>query len=375
MVDASDYGIGAVLQQLERGVWKPLSFFSRKLIDAQKRHSTYDRELLACQHVPGKDNIIADALSRIDELHLQPAIDYEGIAKAQEMEEELKEILSSHNFSLKLEKFPIFGSNFDIFCDFSAKKRTYIPEAFWRIAFNNIHNLAHPGIRATTKLLTSKFLWPSINKDARTWARSCIKCQKSKVTWHARVQSSFQQYHSVTNRFTEINLDIIGPLPSSEGFRFCLTIIDRYSRWMEAFSMPDFRADNILKGFKRYKTTTYHPQTNCCIERWYRILKASIKCHENESWTISLPIILLGLSTIWRADFEATPAELFYGESIRLPFDFFEDALKQKPFIFKDPKDCSHVFVRTDSVRQSLKPPHHGPAATLQLNITTPKLN
>ncbi|GFY62698.1 transposon Tf2-11 polyprotein, partial [Trichonephila inaurata madagascariensis] len=47
MFDASDNGISAVLQQLEHGVWKPLSFFSRKLTDAQKRYSTYDRELLA----------------------------------------------------------------------------------------------------------------------------------------------------------------------------------------------------------------------------------------------------------------------------------------------------------------------------------------
>ncbi|GFY60023.1 uncharacterized protein TNIN_43561 [Trichonephila inaurata madagascariensis] len=110
-------------------------------------------------------------------------------------------------------------------------------------------------------------------------------------------------------------------------------------------------------------------------------------CHENESWTRSLPIILLGLRTIWRADFEATPAELLYGESFRLPCDFFEDTLfqpqsefvqtlkatikdfkpvpfsyhsKQKLFIFKDLKDCSHVFVRTDSVRRSLQSPYHG---------------
>ncbi|GFY68654.1 uncharacterized protein TNIN_17641 [Trichonephila inaurata madagascariensis] len=55
-------------------------------------------------------------------------------------------------------------------------------------------------------------------------------------------------------------------------------------------------------------------------------------CHENESWTRSLPIILLGLRTIWRADFEATPAELLYGESFRLPCDFFEDTLLKPCF-------------------------------------------
>ncbi|GFR11190.1 retrovirus-related Pol polyprotein from transposon 297 [Trichonephila clavata] len=96
----------------------------------------------------------------------------------------------------------------------------------------------------------------SINKDARTLTRSCIKCQKSKITHH--VQSPFQQFHNVTNRFTEINLDTIGPLPSSEEFYYCLTIIDRYSRWREAIPMPDMPAMlisaeivayNILKGW------------------------------------------------------------------------------------------------------------------------------
>ncbi|GFT37374.1 uncharacterized protein TNCV_4285221 [Trichonephila clavipes] len=104
-------------------------------------------------------------------------------------------------------------------------------------------------------------------------------------------------------------------------------------------------------------------------------------CHKNESWTRSLPIILLGLRTIWRVGFEDTPVELLYGESIRLPCDFFEDTLfqpqsefvqtlkatikdfkpapfsyrsKQKPLIFKDLKDCSHVFVSTDSVRKNV---------------------
>ncbi|GFX54009.1 transposon Ty3-I Gag-Pol polyprotein [Trichonephila clavipes] len=158
---------------------------------------------------------------------------------------------------------------------------------------------------------------------------------------------------------------------------------------MEAFPMPDIRAetvaDNILKGwisrfgtplvittdqgtqfeaqlfqelskligFKCNKTTTYHPQANGCIERWH-----------------------------------STLAELLYGENIRLPWDFFEEILfqpqsefvqtlkatikdfkpvpfpyrsKQKPFTFKDLKDCSHVFSRTDSARQSLQSPYHGP--------------
>ena len=33
--------------------------------------------------------------------------------------------------------------------------------------FNSLHNLSHPGIRATQKLITSRFVWPGINSDVR----------------------------------------------------------------------------------------------------------------------------------------------------------------------------------------------------------------
>lgn len=46
-VDASDYAIGAELAQLQQGMWKPIAFFSRKLLPVQQHYSTFDRELLA----------------------------------------------------------------------------------------------------------------------------------------------------------------------------------------------------------------------------------------------------------------------------------------------------------------------------------------
>ena len=45
--DASDIGLGAVLEQLNGNAWQPLSFFSRQLTAAEKKYSAFDRELLA----------------------------------------------------------------------------------------------------------------------------------------------------------------------------------------------------------------------------------------------------------------------------------------------------------------------------------------
>ena len=47
MTDASDIAVGAVLQQYVNGTWHPISFFSKKMKPAETRYSTFDRELLA----------------------------------------------------------------------------------------------------------------------------------------------------------------------------------------------------------------------------------------------------------------------------------------------------------------------------------------
>jgi hypothetical protein len=46
VTDASDSHVGGVLQQFENGGWRPLAFFSRKLTATEVKYSTFDRELL-----------------------------------------------------------------------------------------------------------------------------------------------------------------------------------------------------------------------------------------------------------------------------------------------------------------------------------------
>ena len=44
--DAPSTALGAALQQKVDGVWQPLGFFSRKLSGAERKYSTFGRELL-----------------------------------------------------------------------------------------------------------------------------------------------------------------------------------------------------------------------------------------------------------------------------------------------------------------------------------------
>jgi Integrase zinc binding domain len=47
----------------------------------------------------------------------------------------------------------------------SGVMRPLVPLQFCRHLFEAVHNLAHPGIRATKWLISSRYLWPNLAKD------------------------------------------------------------------------------------------------------------------------------------------------------------------------------------------------------------------
>jgi hypothetical protein len=225
--------MGAVLQQRVKNAWRPLAFFSKKFNPAQQKYSAYDRELLAIyeavkhfrhmlearhfiiftdhkpityafqqkrdkclprqfnhldfvsqfttdiRHISGQNNVVADALSRVEAISAPPS--YDALVASQNSDDELRTLLGSTT-ALRLEKVLIPGTTVSICCDTSTgRPRPYVPAPLRLQVFQSVHDLSHPSTKETAKLIAERFVWPGVQKDCRTWARDCQSCQRAKV--------------------------------------------------------------------------------------------------------------------------------------------------------------------------------------------------
>jgi len=153
-----------------------------------------------------------------------------------------------HGSAFRLERVHIPGTDVSLYCDTSTSQpRPFITTPFRRQVLYTLHGPSHPGANATFRLVSQRFVWPGVGKDCRAWTRACTPCQRSKVTRH--VQSPIGSFNLSSARFSHVHVDLVGPLPVSSGFRYCLIVIDRFTRCPEAVPLSDITAEAVVKAF------------------------------------------------------------------------------------------------------------------------------
>ncbi|KAL5509796.1 hypothetical protein EMCRGX_G005226 [Ephydatia muelleri] len=183
-----------------------------------------------------------------------------------------------------------------------------------QVALEMSHDIpiaGHQGRDRTRQRLLRRFFWPSIFRDVDMYCKTCSACQKA--SFKGVKPAPLIPLPIVSEPFSRIAMDIVGPLPRSRaGNKYILVICDYATRYPEAVPLKSIDAESVaeelIKVFARVgvpreiltdqganftsqllaelyrllqvhpiRTSPYHPQTDGLVERFNQTLKSMLR--------------------------------------------------------------------------------------------------
>ena len=169
------------------------------------------------------------------------------------------------------------------------------------------------------------------------------------------------QQKFVYRKMDRIAIDIMGPVTtSSKGNSYILVVCDYFSKYSEAYALPDITAETVAdklstEWITRYgapvvlhsdqgrnfesdlfkclcqvwdihksRTARYKPNSNGLVEKQNRTLKKMLQSYVDDnpkSWEDHLPFVTMAYRASPHQSSKCSPNLLMFGEEIRLPVD------------------------------------------------------
>lgn len=404
--DACKNGVGAVMMQ----EGKPIAFMSKALSAKHLGMSTYEKELMAViiavqkwrsyllghqfiiktdhealkyimeqrlttglqqkwlsrllgydyiiTYRKGKDNVVADSLSRVyegsEELSsitvIQPAWRTE-LQDSYINDSTVQEILAE----LSIKGSPV--DNYSLVQgDLKWKGRYYVGSGGnlrTQICSNTHSNMegGHSGITATLKKIEQLFYWPGVKKDVTEYVKACDTCNRNKPE-HVSSPGLLQPIAVPGNAWEVISMDFVEGLPKSKGKDVILVIVDKLTKYCHLIPLthpytaakvaqevlhqvvklhgapsaiisdrdPIFVSKfwqelfNVM-GTKIKLSTAYHPQTDGQTERVNQCIEMYLRCMTGQKpgeWANWIPMAEWWYNTTYHSSAGMTPYQALY---------------------------------------------------------------
>nr|GEW81662.1 putative reverse transcriptase domain-containing protein [Tanacetum cinerariifolium] len=350
--DASIQGLGAVLIQREKVITyaSPLQHvLNQKELNKRQRRwlellANYDCEI--CYH-PGKENVVADALSRemivksrqIKPLHEEnvQAENIRGMEKAFEFRTDGTRCIKNQSW------LPVFGNLRDLIRHESHKSKLSI----------------HLGLDKMYQDLKKLYWWPNMKAIIAEYVGKCLTCSRIKTECQ-KPSSLLIQPKIPIWKWERITKDFITKLPrTSNGHDTIWVIVNRLTksthfiptREMESmdtltwlyikeiilrhgvpisiisdhdshFSSRFWQSLQSALGTQLDMSITYYPETDRKSERTIQTLEDMLRARAidfGKRWEKHLPLVEFSYNNIYHASIKAAPFEALYGQKCRSP--------------------------------------------------------
>ncbi|KAG7669117.1 hypothetical protein KSW81_007282 [Nannochloris sp. 'desiccata'] len=288
--DASDFAFGGVLMQDQGQGLRPVAYSSKKLSEAERKYTIYEKEALSqihhlqlwrcylqgaprstaytdnavlknlqtqprlsprqarwmlvlqeynlyVEYIAGKANVVADALSRRPDLAMTVVIAHQD----SEWLLELKESYEKNDDAKKIIKLIQNGTSRNYAFDHGyivrrtpTRTQLYIPDVGTLrhdllIEHHDSLLAGHFGAAKTGALLSRHYYWPQQLRDVREFVQACQECGNSKSS-NQKKPGLLKSLPIPKRRFEVITMDFVTKLPEADGFTAIMIMVDKLTK-------------------------------------------------------------------------------------------------------------------------------------------------
>ena len=213
----------------------------------------------------------------------------------------------------------------------------------------------HLGVEKTMEILRSGYFWETMSKDVHEFVRACHLCQQANAPT-MKPAGPLHPLPVLHDKFDNIAMDFIGPLPPSGGYDYLLTVTDRltgfielvpcsttintrdlailvWDRWVSHYGLPlSITSDRDTLFTSRFWTTlwekqnvklkmstAFHPQTDGTSERSNKTvvqLLCSWVDRHGTSWVKYLSRVSQAMNNTVRRSTGFSPTQLVFGRRL-----------------------------------------------------------
>ncbi len=192
--------------------------------------------------------------------------------------------------------------------DGSLNNNLIIPQSLKIHAMQHAHELSgHLGQKKTIKKAEELYSWANLKVDVMNYVKVCVTCQRFRG--NTGLQQPWKGLPPVCRPLERIGIDLIDMVAGVQGYRYSLTIVDHYSRFLRFFPLKtrhtsqnidklwqyvadygtprslvmDNGGEPTSRDFQQFcqphhiaifYTTPYHPQGNGVTDMLHRSLKS-----------------------------------------------------------------------------------------------------
>ena len=365
--DASNQGLGAVLQQGPIGKDLPIAYASRSLNNTESHYTTSEKELLAIvwatkyfrPYLYGrKFKIVTDQKSLVWVMNVRdPGSRLMG----------WRIQLTEYDYEIAC-KSGIQSTNADTLSRIGNEQKEIPDDKVRKQILYEFHDSpmgGHRGMNKTYRAISSQYTWPKMRREVEQYVKQCKSCQVNKILT-PKNKAPIQITTTAERPFEKCYLDVVGPLPVMlQGNTYILTFQDNLSKYVVADPIEKQDVETVARAFvekmvllygtpqvsqtdqganvmsevfkntcnllkmKKIQSTALHPEFQGGIERSHRVMAEYLRHYVSEEetdWDSWVPFATYVYNTIHHSATSLTPFELLFGRPSTLP-----SALKKPP--------------------------------------------